>query len=202
MKTGPRYKRARRLGADLYEKTQSPKFAMRAARKVKVGKRPPSRSDFGQQLREKQRARYMYGLLERQFARYVQGAIEKKTMRDDEALYMSLETRLDNTLYRLGFAPTRQAARQMASHGHITVNGVRITIPSDQVKTGDVVRVRKASESKPLFAGLADKIRDHVSPPWLRYDRNKGEATIVGMPKMVRSELPFNIAAILEFYRR
>jgi len=175
---------------------------MRAARKVKAGKRPPSRSDFGHQLREKQRARFMYGLQERQFARYVQNAIERKTMRDDEALYLILETRLDNTLYRLGLAPTRQAARQMASHGHIVVNGVRITIPSYQVETGDIIRVRKASEAKSLFAALADKIRDHVSPPWLRYDLNKGEATVVGMPKMVRSELPFNISAILEFYRR
>lgn len=169
---------------------------------MKSSKRPPSRSDFGLQLREKQRARFMYGLSERQFAKYIKNAIEKKTMRDDEALYMKLETRLDNVIYRLGFVSSRQASRQMASHGHITVNGVRVTIPSYEVKTGDVLRIRKGSETKPLFAGLADKVRDHISPTWLRFDLSKGEATVVGMPKLVRSALPFNISAILEFYRR
>ncbi|PIQ68592.1 MAG: 30S ribosomal protein S4 [Candidatus Taylorbacteria bacterium CG11_big_fil_rev_8_21_14_0_20_46_11] len=202
MKLGPRYKIARRLGADLFEKTQSPKFAARAARKVKSKKRPPSRSDFGQQLREKQRARILYGLNERQFSGYVAKAIAKKTSRDDEALFTALERRIDNVIFRLGIAPSRQASRQIASHGHITVNDVRITIPSYQVKTGDVIRIRKASEKKPLFLAIADKIRDHVAPPWLRFDLVKGEATIVGSPKLVRTELPFNIAAILEFYRR
>lgn len=202
MKLGPRYKIARRLGADLFEKTSGPKFAARAARKVRSSKRPPSRSDFGAQLREKQRARILYGLNERQFSRYVKNAIAKKTVRDDEALYGALETRIDNVIYRLGIAPSRQASRQIASHGHITVNDVRITIPSYQVKTGDVIRIRKASEKKALFVALADRIRDHMSPPWLRFDLVKGEATVVGSPKMVRTELPFNISAILEFYRR
>lgn len=202
MKLGPRYKIARRLGADLFEKTSGAKYAARAARKVKSMKRPPSRSDFGAQLREKQRARILYGLNERQFARYVANSIAKKTMRDDEALFTALESRIDNVIYRLGIAPSRQASRQIASHGHITVNDVRITIPSYQVKTGDVIRIRKASEKKVLFAALADRIRDHASPPWLRFDLVKGEATVVGAPKLVRTELPFNIAAILEFYRR
>jgi len=202
MKIGPRYKRARRLGADIFDKTQSPKFALRVGRKEKSSKRPPSRSDFGVQLREKQRARFMYGLPERQFASWVRKAIGKKAVQDDQALYTMLEARLDNVIYRLGFAPTRQAARQYVSHGHMTVNGVRVTIPSYQVRTGDVLRVRKGSEGKLPFVNLADKVRDHLTPAWLRFDINKGEATVVGMPKLVRSELPFNISAILEFYRR
>lgn len=202
MKLGPRYKIARRLGADLFEKTQSPKFAARAASKVKSRKRPPSRSDFGQQLREKQRARILYGLNERQFSRYVTNAVGKKTVRDDEALFSLLERRLDNVVFRLGMASSRQASRQIVSHGHMTVNKVRVTIPSYQVKTGDVIRVREASTKKTLFLALVDKIRDHIAPPWLRFDLAKGEATIVGAPKLVASELPFNIAAILEFYRR
>ena len=160
------------------------------------------RSEYGAQLKEKQRARFFYGLGERQFARYVENAIAKKTMRDDEALYLGLETRLDNVIYRFGIAPSRQASRQYVSHGHFTVNGVRVTIPSYQVKTGDVIKVRKASESKPLFVNLKDSIRDHQAPVWLRFDLQKGEGTIVGTPKLVRTELPFNIAAILEFYRR
>jgi small subunit ribosomal protein S4 len=199
MKIGPRYKIARRLGADIFPKTASAKFAMRQGKGMVKGY---NRSEFGVQLKEKQRARFYYGILERQFARYVKNAIAKKTMRDDEALYLILETRLDNVIYRLGIAPSRQAARQYVSHGHFTVNGVRVTIPSYGVKAGDVIRVRKGSEKSPLFANLADKIRDVQSPTWLRFDLQKGEGTIVGIPKLVRSELPFNIAAILEFYRR
>lgn len=160
------------------------------------------RSEYGAQLKEKQRARFFYGLTERQFSRYVKNAIAKKSMRDDEALNVELETRLDNVIYRFGIAKSRQAARQFVSHGHFMVNGVRVTIPSYRVSAGDVVRLRKASEGKVLFATLKDDIRDHQSPTWLRFDVQKGEGTVVGMPKLVKTELPFNIAAILEFYRR
>lgn len=199
MRIGPRYKIARRLGADIFPKTQSPKYALRAGKIVVKGY---GRSEFGAQLKEKQRARFFYGLGERQFARYVANAIAKKTLRDDEALYAQLESRLDNVVYRLGIAPSRQAARQYVSHGHFTVNGVRITIPSYGVKTGDVIHVRKGSENKLLFANLKDSVRDHQSPVWLRFDLVKGEGTVVGTPKLIRTELPFNIGAILEFYRR
>lgn len=200
MRIGPRYKIARRLGADIFPKTQSPKYALRAGGKPMV--KGYGRSEFGAQLKEKQRARFFYGLGERQFARYVANAIGKKTMRDDEALYLELETRLDNVIYRLGIAPSRQASRQYVSHGHFTVNDVRVTIPSYRVKAGDVIRVRKVSQAKPLFLNLKDSVRDHQSPTWLRFDLVKGEGTVVGAPKLVKTELPFNIAAILEFYRR
>ena len=199
MKTGPRYKRARRLGADIFPKTQSAKFALRMGKGIVKGY---GRSEFGAQLKEKQRARALYGIMERQFARYVKNAIGKKTIRDDEALYVALETRLDNVIYRLGIAPSRQAARQYVSHGHFTVNGKRVTIPSYGVCTGDVIRLRKASEGKALFLNLKDTLRDAESPSWVRFDNQKNEATVVGMPKLVRAELPFNISAILEFYRR
>src|SRR3989344_5668080 len=148
MLIGPRYKIARRIGPDIFPKTQSPKYALRTGRVIVKGY---GRSEYGMQLKEKQRARFFYGLSERQFARYVSNAIAKKTMRDDEALYLELETRLDNVIYRLGIAPSRQASRQMVSHGHFTVNDVRVTIPSYRVKAGDVIRVRKASQTKPLF---------------------------------------------------
>lgn len=199
MKIGPRYKIARRLGADIFPKTQSPKYALRAGKPMVKGY---GRSEFGMQLKEKQRARFFYGLGERQFARYVANAVSKKTVRDDEALYLSLETRLDNVIYRLGIAPSRQASRQYVSHGHFTVNGVRVTIPSYHVSVGDVIKVRKGSEGKTLFANLKDTLRDKVSPAWLRFDLQKGEGVVVGAPKLVKTELPFNISAILEFYRR
>lgn len=199
MRIGPRYKIARRLGPDIFEKTQSPKYALRAGRGIIKGY---GRSEFGMQLKEKQRARFLYGLGERQFARYVRGAIAKRTMRDDEALYVSLEMRLDSVIQRLGFAPSRQAARQYASHGHFTVNGVRVTIPSYAAHIGDVIRLRSGSERKPLFSTIRDRIRDHRPPAWLRLDMEKLEATVVGLPKLVRTELPFNIGVLLEFYRR
>lgn len=202
MRIGPRYKRARRLGADIFEKTQSPKFALRAGSKGKGIVLGYGRSEFGSQLKEKQRARFLYGISERQFARYVKTSIAKKGMQSDEALYRSLETRLDNTLYRLGLAPTRAAARQIAAHGHFTVNGKRVTVPSFSVSVGDIIRLRAGSEKRVLFHALADKLRDRESPSWLRFDLIKGEATVVGVPKFSRSELPFNISAILEFYRR
>jgi len=118
MRIGPRYKRARRLGADIFPKTDSPKYAIRAGKALVKGY---GRSEFGAQLKEKQRARFFYGISERQFSRYVKNAIAKKSERDDEALYTELETRLDNVIYRFGIAPSRQAARQYVSHGHFTV---------------------------------------------------------------------------------
>lgn len=199
MKIGPRYKIARRLGADIFSKTQSPKYALRTGKVMVKGY---GRSEFGAQLKEKQRARFFYGLGERQFSRYVREATAKKGVRDDEALYKALETRLDSAIHRLGIAPSRQAARQYVSHGHFTVNGTRVTIPSYAVRIGDVIRLRPSSEKKPLFVNIKDAMRDRESPAWIRFDIEKAQATVVGMPKLVRAELPFNIGAILEFYRR
>src|SRR3989344_7915807 len=155
MKIGPRYKIARRLGPDLFEKTQSPKYAMRAAGKEKKRGRSFNKSDFALQLREKQRARMLYGMGERQFARYVKQAEAKKNVRDDEMLYVSLETRLDNVIYRLHLAPSRQAARQLVSHGHLAVNGTRITTSSFGVKKGDAISINKRSQNKVPFQNIA-----------------------------------------------
>ncbi len=203
MQIGPRYKRARRLGADLFEKTQSPKYAIRAAgRGVKRGVRGGySKSDFGMQLHEKQRARYLYGIGERQFARYAAGAIAKRGA-PAETLYASLELRLDNALYRLGIAPSRQAARQLAAHGHFLVNGKRVTIPSFSLSVGDVIQVRPESRAKQPLMNMADKVRDRNVPLWLSFDAAKGEATVTAIPRLIRAELLFDIAAILQFYSR
>lgn len=204
MRIGPKYKKARRYGADLFEKTQTAKYALRAGRAVRTKGRgaPRGKSEFGAQLREKQRARLFYGITERQFARYVREAIAARSLSDGEALYRTLECRLDNVLCRLGIAPTRAAARQFAAHGHFTVNGVRVTIPSYGVRVGDVIKVRAGSAARVPFAALEDTLRDRVQPAWLRFDKVKRVATVVGMPKFVQSELLFNMAAILEFYRR
>lgn len=203
MKIGPRYKRARRLGADIFEKTQTQKYAVRtASRGGKTGQRSGyNRSDFGLQLLEKQRARYLYGIGERQFARYAVGAIASRTA-PAEKLFVTLESRLDNALYRLGIAPTRAAARQLAAHGHFLVNGKRITIPSYSLSVGDVIRVRAGSAAKQPLANLSDTLRDKRPPPWLAFNAARAEATMVAVPKLVRTELSFNVAAILQFYNR
>jgi len=202
MRIGPRYKIARRLGPDIFEKTQSQKFALSLAKRGKEKKRSFTKSEFGMQLREKQRARFFYGMNERQFSRLVKEAIAKKTVKDDEYLYLMLENRLDNVVYRSGLAPSKQAARQFVSHGHFCVNGARVMSPSYHVKTKDVVTLRTWSAKKPLFSNLAEKIANRKSPPWLRLDIEKRQIEILGLPKLTRSELPFNIGSILEFYRR
>ena len=198
----PKYKIARRLGPGIFEKTQTQKFALREGRRKESRERPRPKSDFGLQMLEKQKARYSYGIGERQFAKYVAEALAKKTTKTDELLFERLETRLDNVAYRLHLAPTRQAARQMVSHGHIMINDVRITIPSYNVKVGDKVKIREASAKKILFADLVEKLKDSMPPSWLKFDAEKLVGDVQGKPKLVKSELVFDIAAILEFYRR
>ena len=198
----PKYKIARRLGPGIFEKTQTQKFALREGRRKEKRERPRAKSDFGIQMLEKQKARYSYGIGERQFAKYVAEAIAKKSAKTDELLYERLETRLDNVAYRLHLAPTRQAARQLVSHGHLTVNGVRVTIPSYNVKLGDKVKIREVSVKKVLFANLAENLKDKMPPSWLSFDVEKQAGEVQGKPKLVKSELVFDIAAILEFYRR
>ena len=193
----PKYKIARRLGPGIFEKTQTQKFALREGRRKESRDRPRPKSDFGLQMLEKQKARYSYGIGERQFAKYVAEALAKKTTKTDELLFERLETRLDNVAYRLHLAPTRQAARQMVSHGHIMINDVRITIPSYNVKVGDKVKIREASAKKILFADLVEKLKDSMPPSWLKFDAEKLVGDVQGKPKLVKSELVFDIAAIL-----
>ncbi len=198
----PKYKIARRLGTGIFEKTQTQKFALREGRRSEKKDRPRAKSEFALQMLEKQKARYSYGVNERQFAKYVASALAKKSTKPDETLYEYLENRLDNVIYRMRLAPTRQASRQMVSHGHITVNGVRVTIPSYGVKLGDKIKIRESSAKKIIFAGMVEKLKDAVPPSWLSFDPEKRAGEIQGKPKLVKTELLFDIAAILEFYRR
>lgn len=198
----PKYKVARRLGTGIFEKTQTQKFALREGRRKETRERPRAKSEFALQLLEKQKARYNYGIGERQFRKYAKEALYRKGAKPDEVLFERLETRLDNVVYRMRLAPTRQAARQMVSHGHITVNDVRITIPSYNVKVGDKMKIREASVKKMLFADLAEKLKDAGTPSWLSFDSEKRVGEVQGKPKLVKSELLFDISAILEFYRR
>jgi small subunit ribosomal protein S4 len=203
MKIGPKYKIARRLGAPIFEKTQTQKFALSQARKEKSGKnfsRP--KSEFGLQLLEKQKARFTYAVTEKQFSKYAKEALAKKDRQALSRLYSALELRADNVAYRAGFAPTRLAARQMVSHGHLLVNGKRITIPSYRLGEGDVLSQRVASMSKPLFASLGERVKGMNHPAWLRFDKEKNSATVIAIPKYEPSDSLFDMNAVLEFYSR
>lgn len=200
---GPKYKIARRLGPAVFDKTQTQKFALRSQSKgqTKKGRGGP-KSDFGIQMLEKQKARFTYGVSERQFGNYVAAAVAKKGVNSVEMLYKSLETRLDNVVYRLGLAPSRAGARQMVSHGHILVNGKRTTIPSFSVSEGDVIAIREGSKKSPMFAALAEKLKGREVPSWLSFDQEKVEAKIQGAPKAAPAELAFDLGSVIEFYSR
>jgi small subunit ribosomal protein S4 len=200
MLIGPRYKRARRLGSQIYDKTQTQKFAVRTQRKEKVFSRP--KSDYGIQMLEKQKARFMYGVSERQFSNYVKHSIAQKKAKPSDELYMLLETRLDNVVYRLGLAPSRAASRQMVSHAHITVNGKKVTIPSYNVSAKDKIVVRASSQKKKLFDGLAEKHQTGALPNWVRYNPATFEGEVTNMPQKGAGDTVFDIEAIIEFYRR
>lgn len=201
MKTGPRYKIARRLGAAIYEKTQTQGYARSLSRREKAGTLPTRpKSEFGKQLIEKQKARFSYGITEKQFSKYAKGAFNAKD--PVQALFRSVELRLDNALYRAGFAKTRLQARQIASHGHATVNGRRVTIPSITLKQGDVIGIREGSSKSALFADVEERQKQNAVPAWLSVDPAKREARVTGDPVYVPTETVFDLGAVLEFYSR
>jgi small subunit ribosomal protein S4 len=198
---GPKYKLARRLGAPIFEKTQGPKYALSLARKEKAGTVPRRpKSEYGQQLIEKQKARFSYGLSEKQFRKYVDNSLHAPV--PTQKLFINLEKRLDNVLYRAGFAKSRAQARQMASHGHATVNGRKVTIPSIELREGDVVGVRAGSASSPLFAEVAERMRALGTVNWIKMNPDKVEAEVTGTPTYTPGDQVFDLGAVIEFYNR
>lgn len=198
----PKFKICRRLGAAIYEKCQTQKYTQSEARKggAKKGKRPKQLSGFGSQLLEKQKARFMYGVSEKQFSKYVQDATEAKGMNAGEVLSELLESRLDNTVYRLGLGHTRALARQIVSHGHIVVNGRKVTIPSYRVRQGDLIAIREGSKGKTLFADLTAKMKEYTVPGWLSFDVEKNSAKVLSRPKS--DDTLLNLDAVFEYYSR
>jgi len=196
----PFYKLGRRLGAVVHRKCQTQKFAISEAKKRKNMPRKGALSDYGRQLLEKQKVRFTYGITEKQLRRYVKESM--KSQDTNAELYKKLEMRLDSVVHNAGFAPTQPAARQMVSHGHITVNGRKVTIPSYQVKKGDVVEVREQSKSKPLFVLRADEIAQANAPAWMEVDHKKLVAKIKSNPEYDPASSVFDFKAVFEFYTR
>jgi small subunit ribosomal protein S4 len=201
MKIGPKYKIAKRLGASVFEKTQTQKFALSQERRAIVRKRGRGPTEFGRQLLEKQKVRITYGLTEKQFSKYVENAM-KVHANPSEALHQFMEVRLDNVVYRLGLAPTRRAARQMVSHGHITVNGRKTTIPSREVKVGDEIGVREGSRSRVPFEGLEGRLAERTLGSWLAFDAKGMKGGITQLPTMEGVPPAGDLSDVLSFYSR
>jgi small subunit ribosomal protein S4 len=201
MKTGPKFKIAKRLGAPIYEKTQGQKFALSEARTGKTRKRFSKPSDYKRQLLEKQKMRLTYGLSERQFRSYVDLAMEK-SQTPIEHLFCRLEYRLDNVVYRAGLAKTRRLARQIVTHGHITLNGRKMNVPSHKVKIGDIVSVREGSRSSALFTDLAERHEATAVPNWVEFDLKNLSVKVSGTPKFQPTEAYFDPEQVLEYYSR
>lgn len=156
-------------------------------------------SEIKTQLMEKQRVRLTYGLREAAMRRAVREAMHI-TGPTAELIIALLESRLDSAVYRLGFAPSRSVARQLISHGHLTVNGRKVTIPSYRVKTNDVIGIRATSRNHPLFAGLAELFAKTEPPVWLTRDAAQATGTVLSAPK--DTTVPFDIALIIDYYSK
>ena len=196
--TGPSYKQARRVGFSITETGKE--LARRPYGPGQHGKdRKGKLSDYGTQLKEKQKVRFMYGLNERQFRKTFDEASKLQGIHGTNFLRL-LESRLDNLVYRAGFASTRRGARQLVNHGHVTVNGKKVDIPSYRVKVGDVISLKEDDKNLKVVEEALSKIRKRVD--FINYDENKKEATFVRLPERNELNADINEALIVEFYNK
>ncbi|HEX8965932.1 MAG TPA: 30S ribosomal protein S4 [Patescibacteria group bacterium] len=196
--TGPKHRLARKEGVNLIDKTSaSLQRRLNITPGVHGAKRKRKLSEFGVQLREKQKAKTMYQVLEKQFKNMVHTVSAKKGD-TGELIIAALETRLDNVVYRLGFAKTRFMARQLVSHGHITVNGKKLTIPSYAVKENDVIALSAKMQKNPQVLKLLEE--EKVVLPYLEKKGTVGK--LARMPKRADVEVPFDTNLIVEYYSR
>jgi len=201
---GPSCRLCRREGQKLFlkgERCYSTKCAL-DKKNYAPGQHGQSRkklSDYGHQLREKQKAKRFYGILETQFRNYFDKAAKKKGITGENLLIM-LETRLDNTVFRMGFASSRKEARQLVLHGHFTVNGHRENIPSFTVKEGDIIKVKEKSTSSPKFKEI--KEMSISAPVWISIDVDKLEGKVLTMPRREDIDTPVAEHLIVELYSK
>ena len=192
--TGPKNKKNRRFGFPLKNgKPDTKRTSTGRGRRL---------SDYGLQLREKQKAKYLYGILERQFRNYYIKASNLEGVTGDRLLQL-LENRLDNVVYRLGFAKTRPQARQYVSHGHIQVNSKKVNIPSYQLKAGDQITWKESSQSSDIVKNASDNSGfESVVPTWLNVDSNRFSGEVLSAPTLSDVELIIDTRLIVEFYSR
>ncbi len=199
--TGPTAKISRRFGVELFGASKA--FARRpfppGQHGVRAGRK--KKSDYGIMLAEKQKLRFMYGVLEGQFRKYYEEASRRRGVTGDILLQL-LELRLDNVIYRLGFASTRAAARQMVSHGHVTVNGRKVNIASYSCKPGDVVAVAAKARSQALANRYVELAANATTPDWMEVDAAKLTGKIARIPSVEEIAPIVNVQLIVELYSR
>ncbi len=204
--TGPVCRLCRRLGDKLYlkgEKCFSPKCAFER-RPFAPGQRSMRRrkvSDRGLQLREKQRGRAIYGVLEKQFRRYYAEAVRRRGVSGDNLLRI-LEMRLDNLLFRFGFADSRPQGRQVALHGHVTVNGRKAHTPSHVLKVGDVIGWTSRGQSSQYFQSVKEQLAGKELPSWLSVDEESMTGRVLAQPEIEEIGAKFSAATVVEYYSR
>ena len=191
----PVLKRCRSLGLEPsylgYDK-KSKRNLQRANRKV---------SEYGLQLREKQKAKFIYGVLEKPFRNYYKKAERQKGMTGENLMIM-LELRLDNVLFRLGFARTRKEARQIVDHKHVLVNGKCVNIPSYLVKAGDVIEIREKSKSSARYKEILESTNGRLVPEWLEADADALKGSVKSIPTREVIDVPVNEMLIVELYSK
>ena len=199
--TGPNNKQSRRVGFSVLE--TGIEFAKGKRRSYGPGQHGADRkrkpSNYSIQLREKQKARFMYQISEKQFKKLVTESGKMKGVHGENLLFL-LESRLDNITYRAGFATTRRAARQLVNHGHITVNGKKVDIPSYRVKIGDIVSLKESDKNLKVVAEALEKTTKRVD--FISYDESKKEATYIRRPERSELNADINEALIVEYYSR
>ncbi len=200
-----REKKERALGVKLFLKASrcaSPKCAT-VRRPTRPGMHGAARrrapSEYGRQLLEKQKFQFAYGLREAQVR-----SLFKKALKDPAATGMTfanlLEARLDNVLYRLGFTLSRSVARQVVGHGHVFVNGRRVSIPSYSVKVGNVVTIRPQSKEHPALKDVQERLKNYEPPTWLKLDKSEAIGTVVAVPRV--DEPPFDVGLVVDYYSK
>lgn len=196
--TGPKHRLARKVGVNVLDKTSNTLLRrLNLPPGIHGKKRKRRLSEFGQQMQEKQKAKMTYGIMEKQLRNLVK-KVQQRRGDTQEAILSLLETRLDNLVYRLHFAKTRYMARQFVSHGHVLVNGKKVTIPSYQVKVGDIVALSPKVSQNPQ---VVDSFKEgDVVLPYLEREGLSGK--LVRMPKREDIEVPFNLRPIIEYYSR
>ena len=195
--TGPNNKQARRVGFSILENGKDLKRPYGPGQHGQDRKRKPS--NYAIQLQEKQKVRFMYGINEKQFKRLVNESAKMKGVHG-ENLFILLESRLDNIVYRIGFATTRRGARQLVNHGHITVNGKKVDIPSYRCKVGDVISLKDNDKELAIVRTSLQAMNKRVE--FITYDENKMCATFVRLPERNELNADINESLIVEFYNR
>lgn len=164
--------------------------------------RPKKMSEYGAQLKEKQKAKFVYGVLEKPFRNYFEKAERIKVGTTGDNLMILLESRLDNVIFRLGFARTRDEAKQIVSHRHVAVNGKIINIPSYAIKAGDVVEIKEGAKSSQRYKDILEVTASRVVPEWLTADQEKLCGKVNALPVREQIDTPVNAVAIVELYNK